>query len=368
MTSSSSLSPVFAAEDDHHMMISSYEDHYQQQHLMHLMSSTANSSSNYSISLQDPPHHDDHQERPKAQYRQFLKEWVDVVSSGGSHDFRVLNSSPSPPTSLESNTDYGLKLSILHHGDHVEDQRCNKVANQVNTAIDIQDAGRGGVVVEYKWMPPKMRIMKKMTMMTNCEAHHQMIGFKHKSSTLLQDHLQQQPSPSLINSHSTHGDTSTSNSNTCTTGTVRVCSDCSTTKTPLWRSGPRGPKSLCNACGIRRRKARRAMTAAAATSTLDDVKPISTKVMKIKEKKLMVKRSTKAYLAPYKKVCKLVGATRSNSSAKQICVHDQNNDFSIGLSKKKNSLSPDHHQFHRRVFPQDEKEAAILLMALSCGS
>ena len=23
---------------------------------------------------------------------------------------------------------------------------------------------------------------------------------------------------------------------------IRVCSDCNTTKTPLWRSGPRGPK------------------------------------------------------------------------------------------------------------------------------
>ncbi|KAG9137464.1 hypothetical protein Leryth_019888 [Lithospermum erythrorhizon] len=34
--------------------------------------------------------------------------------------------------------------------------------------------------------------------------------------------------------------------------------DCNTTKTPLWRSGPKGPKSLCNACGIRQRKARRA--------------------------------------------------------------------------------------------------------------
>jgi hypothetical protein len=25
-------------------------------------------------------------------------------------------------------------------------------------------------------------------------------------------------------------------------GFIRVCSDCNTTKTPLWRSGPRGPK------------------------------------------------------------------------------------------------------------------------------
>ncbi|KZV43660.1 GATA transcription factor 16-like [Dorcoceras hygrometricum] len=36
----------------------------------------------------------------------------------------------------------------------------------------------------------------------------------------------------------------------------KYCSDCKTTKTPLWRSGPSGPKSLCNACGIRRRKKR----------------------------------------------------------------------------------------------------------------
>uniref|UniRef100_A0A1D1ZD52 GATA transcription factor 15 n=1 Tax=Anthurium amnicola TaxID=1678845 RepID=A0A1D1ZD52_9ARAE len=37
----------------------------------------------------------------------------------------------------------------------------------------------------------------------------------------------------------------------------RSCSDCRTTKTPLWRGGPSGPKSLCNACGIRYRKKRR---------------------------------------------------------------------------------------------------------------
>ncbi|GFY90522.1 GATA transcription factor 16 [Actinidia rufa] len=36
----------------------------------------------------------------------------------------------------------------------------------------------------------------------------------------------------------------------------KSCADCKTTKTPLWRSGPVGPKSLCNACGIRYRKKR----------------------------------------------------------------------------------------------------------------
>ncbi|KAI3810462.1 hypothetical protein L1987_20075 [Smallanthus sonchifolius] len=34
----------------------------------------------------------------------------------------------------------------------------------------------------------------------------------------------------------------------------KLCFDCKTSKTPLWRSGPAGPKSLCNACGIRFRK------------------------------------------------------------------------------------------------------------------
>lgn len=38
----------------------------------------------------------------------------------------------------------------------------------------------------------------------------------------------------------------------------KTCADCGTSKTPLWRGGPAGPKSLCNACGIRSRKKRRA--------------------------------------------------------------------------------------------------------------
>ncbi|XP_010464261.1 PREDICTED: GATA transcription factor 15-like [Camelina sativa] len=37
----------------------------------------------------------------------------------------------------------------------------------------------------------------------------------------------------------------------------KSCAICGTNKPPLWRSGPAGPKSLCNACGIRNRKKRR---------------------------------------------------------------------------------------------------------------
>ncbi|KAL0459738.1 UNVERIFIED_CONTAM: GATA transcription factor 15 [Sesamum latifolium] len=38
---------------------------------------------------------------------------------------------------------------------------------------------------------------------------------------------------------------------------LKSCSDCHTTRTPLWRGGPAGPKSLCNACGIKYNKKRR---------------------------------------------------------------------------------------------------------------
>lgn len=35
----------------------------------------------------------------------------------------------------------------------------------------------------------------------------------------------------------------------------KVCSDCGITSTPLWRGGPNGPKTMCNACGIRWKRA-----------------------------------------------------------------------------------------------------------------
>ncbi|KAG8094568.1 hypothetical protein GUJ93_ZPchr0012g20289 [Zizania palustris] len=90
-------------------------------------------------------------------------------------------------------------------------------------------------------------------------------------------------------------------------GVIRVCSDCNTTKTPLWRSGPYGPKSLCNACGIRQRKARRAMMAsgqpassvAAGAKTAKPTAAAQTKAKK--EKRADVDRSL-----PFKKRCKVV--------------------------------------------------------------
>ncbi|XP_040999880.1 GATA transcription factor 15-like [Juglans microcarpa x Juglans regia] len=56
----------------------------------------------------------------------------------------------------------------------------------------------------------------------------------------------------VVNTKSPNGGVSSEESHT------KTCADCGTSKTPLWRGGPAGPKSLCNACGIRSRKKRRA--------------------------------------------------------------------------------------------------------------
>ncbi|XP_043721224.1 putative GATA transcription factor 22 [Telopea speciosissima] len=186
-----------------------------------------------------------------------------------------------------------------------------------------------------KWMSSKMRLMRKMSNSDRIGADKQV-----ESIQKFQDN-QQPPTSPLDTDNSSNSSSNNNNS------TVRVCSDCYTTKTPLWRSGPSGPKSLCNACGIRQRKARRAMAAAAAASggfIGNETSSIRTKVHKEK------RSSENGYVQQYKKRCKLTGPR----SRKKICFED----FTINLSK--NSA------FHR-VFPQDEKEAAILLMALSCG-
>ncbi|CAN6344530.1 unnamed protein product [Urochloa humidicola] len=60
------------------------------------------------------------------------------------------------------------------------------------------------------------------------------------------------------------------------------CHDCGATTTPQWRSGPMGPRTLCNNCGVKRRAAgerwgpprrRRAKTAAGPTTVSDQTPP-----------------------------------------------------------------------------------------------
>ncbi|KAK6273589.1 zinc finger protein [Theobroma cacao] len=186
-----------------------------------------------------------------------------------------------------------------------------------------------------KWMSSKMRMMRKMMSSDRADLSN--------SSTPKLEEPKQQPSSSPDNS-------SNSSYNNNDNITIRVCADCNTTKTPLWRSGPRGPKSLCNACGIRQRKARRAMAAAAAANGTI-VAAQTTPTMKSKVQDKSKRSSNSGCVAQLKKKCK---HSSQSQGRKKLCFED------LRIILSKNSA------FHR-VFPQDEKEAAILLMALSYG-
>ena len=95
-----------------------------------------------------------------------------------------------------------------------------------------------------------------------------------------------------------------------------------------------------------------AAAAAAANGTIFETE---TGKVKTKVKHVKAKRSKYGHVAQFKKRSKLAtNSTPSHGLTKKLCFED----FLINLSK--NSA------FHR-VFPQDEKDAAILLMALSCG-
>ncbi|CAH8299761.1 unnamed protein product [Eruca vesicaria subsp. sativa] len=76
----------------------------------------------------------------------------------------------------------------------------------------------------------------------------------------------------------------------------KTCADCGTSKTPLWRGGPTGPKSLCNACGIRSRKKRRGgVEAKKSNSCGGDLKRNSKFGESVKQRMMdlgMMKRST----------------------------------------------------------------------------
>ncbi|XP_015576253.1 GATA transcription factor 19 [Ricinus communis] len=80
------------------------------------------------------------------------------------------------------------------------------------------------------------------------------------------DILQNKNTPYSPQNHKTtaRGSNTTTNSNSANNDPLlaRRCANCDTTSTPLWRNGPRGPKSLCNACGIRFKKEERRATAA----------------------------------------------------------------------------------------------------------
>ncbi|CAK9180010.1 unnamed protein product [Ilex paraguariensis] len=171
-----------------------------------------------------------------------------------------------------------------------------------------------------KWMSSKMRLMRKM-MNSNYSGTDKPVKVVEKFN---------QDNSETMYAYNSNKDN------------VRVCSDCNTTKTPLWRSGPQGPKSLCNACGIRQRKARQAFAAHSS-----DVANGSSVMSKVNNKE---KKTRTSYVKQLKKPSKHLG---SPHRGKELSLED----FDSASMGKTSAFG--------RVLPQEEEEAAILLMALS---
>ncbi|KAI3800911.1 hypothetical protein L1987_29011 [Smallanthus sonchifolius] len=111
---------------------------------------------------------------------------------------------------------------------------------------------------------------------------------------------------------------------------TKFCTDCQTTRTPLWRGGPAGPKSLCNACGIKYNKKRRAQM-----SGLD---------------KTRRKSST--------------NSKRSGDLLKVRLMVINQNQQQQQQQRKRSSYERGKPWWNKL---REEEQAAILLMAISCG-
>lgn len=143
---------------------------------------------------------------------------------------------------------------------------------------------------------------------------------------------------------------------------VRSCTLCGTTKTPLWRSGPDGPKSLCNACGIRMKKSRRQLQASTEGGSSSSRPP-----------------SYKSLLASAKSSGRSVKRKLSNDSDDEEVHNKKLSRFTKPLRHcpkriKGGLMQTDASDKVARLlsnragcFTKVEEEAAVLLMALSCG-
>ncbi|KAH9618571.1 hypothetical protein KSS87_013621 [Heliosperma pusillum] len=81
-------------------------------------------------------------------------------------------------------------------------------------------------------------------------------------------------------------------------GEVRRCVHCATDKTPQWRTGPTGPKTLCNACGVRYKSGRLVpeyRPAASPTFVLAKHSNSHRKVMELRRQKDLMRQQQQQY-------------------------------------------------------------------------
>lgn len=137
-------------------------------------------------------------------------------------------------------------------------------------------------------------------------------------------------------------------------GETKACTECHTTKTPLWRGGPCGPMSLCNACGIRYRKKRREAMG------LESSSKAATAGGSEHQQQQRKKKATAAAAAASSKRERERERER-NKEADEVTVELR----AVGFGKE--VVLKQRRRMRRRRRLGEEERAAILLMALSSG-
>eukprot|EP00252_Welwitschia_mirabilis_P012411 TRINITY_DN2745_c0_g1_i1.p1 TRINITY_DN2745_c0_g1~~TRINITY_DN2745_c0_g1_i1.p1 ORF type:complete len:292 (-),score=29.12 TRINITY_DN2745_c0_g1_i1:314-1189(-) len=148
-------------------------------------------------------------------------------------------------------------------------------------------------------------------------------------------------------------------------GGSRMCTECKTIKTPLWRNGPDGPKSLCNACGIRYKKLGKRLLEQSASPPSSPIAVGKQQVMMSKRKKdegkprhtrKKAKVSRRGAEAEDQGTSK-AGDDQTSSESAAVMPWQEIERIRRGLLR----------YGKLRSMAKDEEEGAVLLMALSCG-
>ncbi|CAH8377147.1 unnamed protein product [Eruca vesicaria subsp. sativa] len=346
-----------------------------------LSTSSSSSSSNLSLSSCLPFLINSQEDQHVAYNNTYLADHVHLSQPLKAKMFN--GGSPSSYDHMVAKKETRLKLTIRKK-DHHENQTGFLLQNPTKPNSDSD-----------KWMiSPKMRLIKN-TITNNKQStdHTSNNNNDHKEDhyplnqkiSLEEDHDEdlRKVSPRTTTSVTRKNRYNTINENGYgnNSGVIRVCSDCNTTNTPLWRSGPRGPKSLCNACGIRQRKARRAAMAAATATGDQEVVAARMQHLPVKKK---VQNKKKRYNGgdKYDITPPIVANTKKckiNEGEEDAAMVGGDSEISKSTTSSDSSVSFNKLRFddltimlskssaYQQVFPQDEKEAAVLLMALSYG-
>ncbi|KAF8051815.1 hypothetical protein N665_1663s0007 [Sinapis alba] len=130
--------------------------------------------------------------------------------------------------------------------------------------------------------------------------------------------------------------------------TKKTCVDCGTNKTPLWRGGPAGPKSLCNACGIKSRKKRQAALG----------------IKQEDHNKIKNNKSNDSLALNNQTVKNAIKTETEDCNNKSVKKGGRFLDLGFKVPVMKRSVV-EKKRLWRKL--GEEERAAVLLMALSCG-